>query len=137
MIVGSSSKINNQNVSKEEMVSIDNLTKDSIMILPADKGQVTVMNKKENEDKCQQLPGDKKYKKLQGNPTRKCKGELVSILKDLKERKVITWELHKKLYPTIEQTIRFYSLPKVHKTNTPLVPLHMPIQNIWLTSCHH
>ena len=49
------------------MESKDNLRKDdSTMILPADKGWVTVvMNKKEYEDKCQQLLGDEKtYKKL-------------------------------------------------------------------------
>ena len=60
------------------MESIDNLKKDdSIMMLPADKGQVTVaMNKKEYEDKCQQLLGDEKtYKKLKGDTTRKFKGK--------------------------------------------------------------
>ena len=65
--------------------------------------------------------------------------EIVSILKDFKERKVITPELHKKLYHTVDQPPRFYGLPKVHKINTPLRPIvssirtitfHMPVQNI-------
>ena len=46
-IVDRSSKIEDQNVSKEEMKSIDNLKKDdSIMILPADKDRVTVVANK-------------------------------------------------------------------------------------------
>ena len=100
MIVDRCSKIKDQNVRKDEIESIDNLRKDdSIMILPADKGRVTVvMNKKEYEDKCKQLLGDEKtYKRLKGDPARKFKGEIVSILKDFKERKVITPEPHKKL----------------------------------------
>ena len=62
-------------------------------------------------------------RRLKGDPTRKFKGEIVSILKDFKERKVITPELHKKLYPTVDQPPRFYGLPKVHKINTPLRPI--------------
>ena len=51
-IVDRCSKIKDQNVMKDEMESIDNLRKDdAIMILPVDKGRVTVMmNKKEYED---------------------------------------------------------------------------------------
>ena len=49
-IVDRSSKIKDQNVSKEEIESIDNLKKDdSIMILPADKGRVTVVMNKMTE----------------------------------------------------------------------------------------
>ena len=95
------------------------------MILPADKGQVTVvMNKKEYNEKCQHLLGDgKTYQKLKGDPARKFKVEIVSILKEFKEREVISSELHKKLYPTVDQPPRFYGLPKVYKKDTPLRPL--------------
>ena len=133
MVVDRCSKIKDQNVMKDEMKSIDNLRKDdSITILPADKGRVTVvMNKKEYENKCKQLLGDEKtYKRLKGDLTRKFKGEIVSILKDFKERKVITPELHKKLYPTVDQPPRFYGLPKVHKINTALRPIVSSIGTI-------
>ena len=62
MMVDKQNKIKDQNVSREEMESFDKLKKDdSIMILPADKGWVTVvLNKKEYEEKCQQLLGDQK-----------------------------------------------------------------------------
>ena len=126
-------EVKDQNVSRDEMESIDKLKKDdSVMILPADKGQVTVvLNTKEYEEKCQQLLGEENtYKKLKGDPTRKFKGELVSVLKDLKDRKVITSELQKKLHPTIEQPLRFYSLPKVLNVNTPLHPIVSSIDTI-------
>ena len=68
-----------------------------------------------------------------GDEARKFKGEIVSILKDFKERKAITPELHKKLYPTVDQPPRFYGLPKVHKINTPLCPIVSSIGTITYT----
>ena len=47
--------------------------------------------------------------------------ELGNLLRDLKERKITTPELHRKLYPTVYQPPHFYSLPKEHKNNTPFV----------------
>ena len=48
---------------------------------------------------------------------------MVEALKDLKDRKVTDFVLHKKLYPTVDQPPRFYGLPKVHKPNMPLRPI--------------
>ena len=107
------------------MESIDKLKKhDSIMILPADKGRVTVvLNKKEYEEKRQQLLGDEKtYKKLKGDPTKKFKAELVTVSKDLKDRKVITWELYKKLYPTHRPTTTFLWPPQGSQDKHPSSP---------------
>ena len=95
------------------------------MILPADKGKVTViMNKSEYEEMCEQLLKDEKtYIKLKGDPTRKYKTELGNVLKDFKDSKKIAPVLHKKLYPTVDQPPCFYCLPKVHKKNTPCILL--------------
>ena len=126
-------KVGEQNVSKQEWEAIDQLKKDdSIMILPADKGRVTViMNKSEYEEKCEQLLKDEKtYKKLKGDPTRKYKTELGNVLKELKDSKKITPVLHKKLYPTVDQPSRFYGLLKVHKKNTPMGPIVSSIGTI-------
>ena len=46
-----------------------------------------------------------------------------NILRDLKDRKIITLDFHRKLYPSVDQPPRFYGLPKVHKNNTPLRPI--------------
>ena len=42
------------------------------------------------------------------------------MLKDLKDRKVVSPDLHRNMYTTTKQPPHFYSLPKVHKSNIPL-----------------
>ena len=83
------------------------------------------------------LGDEKTYKKLKGDTTWKFKGELVSILKDFKERRVITLDLHEKLYPTVDQPQRFYGLPKVHKANSPLHPIVSSIGTITYASAKY
>jgi hypothetical protein len=132
-ILDRNEKVEKQNVSNEEWKAIDNLKKDEqIMVLPADKGRVTVVIKKEEYlEKCQDLLKDEKtYVKLKVDPTNKYKKDLVSILKDLKDRDVTTPALHKKLYPTCDQPPRFYGLPKVHKKNMPMRPIVSSIGTI-------
>ena len=90
-------RVKEQNVSKQEWQAIEQLKRDdTIMILPADKGRVTVvMKKSEYQEKCEHLLNDEKtYKKLKGDPTRKYKAELGNVLRDLKDRKIITPDLH-------------------------------------------
>ena len=125
--------VKEQNVTKEERSAIRDLSNDdSIMILPADKGRVTVvMDKTEYTNKCNALLSDiKTYKKLKLDPTSKYKKEIVSALKGLKDRKIITTDLHRNLYPTVDQPPRFYGLPKVHKAGTPLRPIVSSIGTI-------
>ena len=66
-------------MSDEEWRAIENLKKDDlIMILPADKGRVTVvMNKDDYYEKCNELLRDEKTnQKLKSDPTNKFKKEL-------------------------------------------------------------
>ena len=102
------------------------------MILPADKGRVTViMNKPDYYEKCNQLLSDgKTYQKLKTDPTNKFKKQFVSALKDLKDRKVIDYALNMKLYPTVDQPPRFYGLPNIHKSNMPMRPIVSSIGTI-------
>ena len=85
------------------------------MVLPADKGRVTVvMNKNDYYKKCNDLLRAKKpYQKLKSDPAHKFRKEIVSNLKDMKDRKMIYHALHMKLYLTVDQPPRFYGLPKV------------------------
>ena len=117
-------KVNEQNGSQQEWQTIDQLKKDdTIMILLADKGRVTVMKKSEYQEMCEKLLNDDKtYRKLKGDPTRKYKIELGNVLRDLKERKIITPELHRKLYPTVDQPPHFYART-IHKNNAPIRPI--------------
>ena len=56
-ILNKNEKVKEQNVGKDEWDAIDNLRKDdSIIVLPADKGRVTVvMNKKDYLKNCEDL----------------------------------------------------------------------------------
>ncbi len=94
-IINKHDKIKDENVSNEEWKAIDNLKADDyIMILPADKGRVTVvMNKPDYYEKCYILLRDEKtYQKLKSDRTQKFLKQFVSALKDLKDRKVIDYE---------------------------------------------
>ena len=96
----------------------------NIMVLQADKERVMVVFDKEYLDKCNQLLSDvKTYQNLKGDTTAKYKNELVSMLKYLKDRKVIDQNLHKKMYLTTNQSPCFYGRPKVHKANMLLRPI--------------
>ena len=89
------------------------------------------MNRSEYEKKVNNLLSDEKtYQKLKKDPTKKFKDELVKELKTLKDREVISFDLHRRLYPTVDQPPRFYGLPKVHKKDTPLRPIVSSIGSI-------
>ncbi|XP_072046302.1 uncharacterized protein [Amphiura filiformis] len=83
-----SSKVPEQNVTKEERKAIKDLKKaEDIIILPADKGKSTVLlDKVEYEEKVNTMLGDKKtYEELPADPTAKYKRKLVSALSKLKK----------------------------------------------------
>ena len=76
------------------------------------------------------LQDTKTYKKLKHDPTAKYKRELTALLKELKDREVISNALHKRPYPTSDQPPRFYGVPKTHKINMPLRPIVSTIGSI-------
>ena len=127
---------------KEEWNVIDTFVKDenkdeNIMVLPADKGRVTVVMKEKYVEKCNLLLKDEKtYQKMKGDPTRKYKDRFVEVLQDLKDREVIDKFPYKKLYPTVDQPPRFYDLPKVHKCQHAIGPIGSSIGTI-LYKCAH
>ena len=58
---------------------------------------------------------------VKSDPTNKFKKEFIPDLKDLNDRKVIDHASHiMKIYPTVDQPLRFYELPKIHKANMPM-----------------
>ena len=114
------------NITKEEAKALQDLKGDqSIKILPADKGKCTVVLDTETyHQKCSALlSDDKTYQKLSRDPTQGYKKQLVSILKDLKDKGAIDQALYYKLYPTTETPPKFYGLPKIHKKDNPLRPI--------------
>ena len=51
------------------------------------------------------------------------KNKLISLLKDIKQTGGLTTHKYKQLYPTSAVPLKFYGLPKIHKTGTPLRPI--------------
>ena len=111
------------NLSKEELKSLQVLKKDTnIKILPADKGNATVLidttvyNKKIND-----LLNAGKYKILKKDPTKTYENKVGAALKTLKG--TLSDAQISRLTPRNSKAPHFYGLPKIHKNNVPLRPI--------------
>ena len=95
------------------------------MILTEEKGVAMVtMDQEDYTNKAQALLQDTStYKVLTKDPTSQLKNKLISLLKDIKQTGGLTTHKCKQLYPTIAVPPKFYGLPKIHKTGTPLMPI--------------
>ncbi len=83
------------------------------------------------ESKARALFSDNNtYVKLNSDLTQRFKLKLVVLLKEWKEKKIISYALWKKLYPTAGDVPKFYGLPKIHKTEVPLRPIISSIGSI-------
>ena len=96
----------------------------SIIILPADKGNTTVvMDKKEYDHKMNSIVTDGSYTKLKKDPTPACERKLTKLLKKNKDKEQLTDAQYRKLSQHHSKLPHMYGLPKVHKTNVPLRPI--------------
>ena len=99
------------NITKEERQALYKLKKDdSIKILPADKGRVTVIMNSEEYDKqiMKLLQDNNTYEKLRSDPTKKYKAKLVNSLKKWKNENKLSYSEYNRLYPTSECHPKFY-----------------------------
>ena len=94
------------------------------MILPADKGKVTVvMDKLEYCEKLRTLLDEGPYTPVQRDPGPKLRRELHKKLTPaFSEQRISRTELLR-LCPTHYQTPHIYGLPKIHKPGVPLRPI--------------
>ncbi|XP_046383788.1 uncharacterized protein LOC124154233 [Ischnura elegans] len=91
-----------------------------ILILPADKGNATVlMEKEEYQKKISELLSDTIYRKLGKNPMAKAERETKAIIK----KSSIPPEEKRGLITSAPKPPRMYGLPKVHKEGVPLRPI--------------
>ena len=96
------------------------------MVLTVDKGVVMVnMDQQDYINKAQALLQDPNtYKVLPKDPTSQLKNKIITLLKDIKQTGGLTTQKYKQLYPTSAvPPPKFYGLPKIHKTGTPLRPI--------------
>ena len=96
----------------------------SIVILPADKGNATVvMNRTEYVSKMNQMLEDPTYTKLKKDPTIKIETRVGKELRSLQDGGYISRKERKYLTPQCSNPPQIYGLPKIHKDNTPLRPI--------------
>ena len=98
---------------------------DGIVILPADKGRVTVvMNNTDYHDKMDELDNDKQtYEVLKRDLTPALKQKLKSKLLQLKKADVIDMRRYNRLRCPVPKPPKLYGLPKLHKLNVPMRPV--------------
>ena len=60
---------------------------------------------------------------LPKDPTPQLKNKLISLLKNIHQTGGLSTQKYKQLYPTSAVPPKFYGLPKIHKTGTPLRPI--------------
>lgn len=108
------------NVDRRLRSAISDLRKDeSIIILPADKGNTTVvMDKTDYREKMLSLLSDPAYKKLKRDPTTKVEKRVAEAIKRVGSNG-IPKRLRRNLTPQSSRAPQIYGLPKVHKEGTP------------------
>ena len=121
-----SASLTDCNLTKDELHALRRLRNDKdIVILPADKGRVTVvMDKKDYTDKMDSLVNEKQtYEPLKRDPTPALQRRLNGKLLDLKKTETIDIQLYYRLRCRVPQSAKLYGLPKLHKPNIPMRPI--------------
>ena len=95
------------------------------VVLTVDKGvAMVIMDQQDYNNKAQALLQDTNtYKVLPKDPTPQLKNKLITLLKSIKQTGGLSTQKYKQLYPTSAVPPKFYGLPKIHNTGTPLRPI--------------
>ena len=121
-----SASLTDINLTKHERQALKRLRNDNdILILPADKGRVTVvMDKTDYHDKMDELVNDKQtYEVLKRDPTPALQRKLNSKLLQLKKADAIDIRRYNRLRCPVPQPAKLYGLPKLHKPKVPMRPI--------------
>ena len=121
-----SASIPESNLTKDEQQALKRLKNDeNIVILPADKGRVTVvMDKTDYYDKMDALVNDKQtYEELKRHPTPTLQRKLNSKLLTLKKTDAFDTQRYYRLRCLVPQLPKLYGLPKLHKPGFPMRPI--------------
>ena len=94
------------------------------MILPADKGNATVvMDRSECEKKIEDMLSENTYWRLKKNPTSTIERKIDQALKQAEKDGDLPKEQRLYLTPWSSSPPQLYGLPQIHKPNTPLRPI--------------
>ena len=121
-----SASLTDNNLTKDKRQALKRLRNDNdILILPADKGRMTVvMDKTDYHDKMDELLNDKQtYEVLKRDPTPALQRKLNSKLLQLKKADANDIPRYNRLRCPVSQPAKLYGLPKLHKPNFPMGPI--------------
>ena len=113
-------------LTKQEREALEDLKKDDdIVILPADKGRMTVvMDKSDYTNKAKTLINDTNtYQPLDTDPSKTTVNRINKKLKSLKDQDKLNKRTYDQIRPKDATIAKFYGLPKIHKDNIPLRPI--------------
>ena len=124
----STAKTPRSNLSRELQKAVKNLREDrNIVILPADKGNATViLDQVDYAAKMELLLEDKAYRKVQRNPTSRVEAMVSTALKECERKGHITSKKRLTLAHQFFSPPQIYGLPKIHKEGIPLRPTWQP-----------
>ena len=113
------------NLERKQREAIHNLRNDSsIVILPADKGNATVLMDKETYDnKIHMIISEGNYSVIRRDPTKGIERKIREKLWSLVQREEISMDLYRRLRPEHCPSPYLYGVPKVHKNDVPLRPI--------------
>ena len=113
------------NLTKEQRKALKELRSlEDEVILPADKGNATVMMTRENYDtKLRGMLKTATYRQLKKDPTTTQERALTSRLGKLNREGEISESLYQRLRPSGSQPPRIYGLLKIYKPEVPLRPI--------------
>ena len=115
-------KVLKANLTKQEKIGLSQLKMDKErVILTADKEvAMVIMDREEYNSKAQELLTSPAYKSLPRDPANKIKAQLITKLRRIKKGSILDEGTYRAMYPTSCVLPKFYGLPKIHKTGTPL-----------------
>ena len=113
------------NLSREQREALKKLREDdSIVILPADKGNATVvMNREDYDRKMADILDGGDYAVVKTNPIPKLEKKVNELLKELWVKEEINKTGYDRLRNTYSATPQLYGVPKIHKPEVPLRPI--------------
>ena len=81
------------------------------------------MDREDYIKKAEALLAQSSYRTIDRDPTNKIKARLITELRTIKMYTRLDEGMYKIMYPTGCIRPKFYGLPKIHKTGTPLRPI--------------
>ena len=111
------------NITRQEREALKSLREnEDILVLPADKGRVTVVVDKREYDAAivSMISNTTTYMELRSDPAASRERALNAKLLNLKRQEKLDNNLYRRLRSSGGSTPRFYGLPKIHKNKVPV-----------------